>query len=66
MTKHGPDTRADDWPSCVIEAQRPANGVQTAERAEPCGRARPAEEAAADDDFVIAVSRRRAAWLLNA
>src|SRR5690606_6131247 len=24
MTKHGPDTRADDWPSCDIDAQRPA------------------------------------------
>src|SRR5262249_33790776 len=23
MTKHGPDTRADDWPSCDIDAQRP-------------------------------------------
>jgi hypothetical protein len=24
MTKHGPLTRAADWPPCVIEAQRPA------------------------------------------
>src|SRR6185503_3939755 len=24
MTKHGPDTRAADWPPCVIDAQRPA------------------------------------------
>ena len=24
MMKHGPDTRADDWPSCDIDAQRPA------------------------------------------
>ncbi len=24
MMKHGPETRADDWPSCDIEAQRPA------------------------------------------
>ena len=24
MTKHGPETRADDCPSCVMEAQRPA------------------------------------------
>src|SRR5206468_2386871 len=24
ITKHGPETRAADWPPCVIEAQRPA------------------------------------------
>ena len=24
MMKQGPDTRADDWPSCDIDAQRPA------------------------------------------
>jgi len=24
MAKQGPETRAEDWPSCVMEAQRPA------------------------------------------
>src|SRR5712692_10530918 len=34
ITKHGPETRAADWPPCVIEAQRPATSRFSA----PCGR----------------------------
>ena len=37
MAKHGPVTRAADWPSCVIDAQRPATSRLTA-RAAPSWR----------------------------